>query len=298
MIHDFDEIDQSLRELNRETFSEDTLLFIEPFCSAACYEIRQRAISQSWEQDRYYSAVQTIWRLASELLYALHPDHYNSDRKKIHALWYHHKVPTYLEVNEHSRGNDILKDELVGVAASYLQAPDCQNSRFDYVLLDALIYEDLHAFIRVAVEAVMPYSKRFASALANGNQLKFALYSAGFGIVGFALNWLLLPSLAVYNLMKDNLWTALIMALLWGVGIISWLVNIPIRIKSKKKVTQLLDTLIGLYMMLDTPSLPPAQLKQALVDAAGKGVALDGAVFVLVDRMIARDPTMFAVPRI
>jgi hypothetical protein len=294
---EFKGINEIIKERHRDALDENPFSYLELFCGAACFSVQHRATEQGWETDRYSHAAFRIWQLGADLLYALHSDISHLTPRKLHSFWHHHPIPSYLDVNNPKKDCDILKSELLSVAAEYLKDPDLQNPQFDYVLLDAIVYQDLHAFISTAVDQVLPQAKRFAVPFANGSELKFMLYAAGLSMLGFVFNWLLFPALAIYSLYKENLWASGILAALFVFSRISWLVTIPARRRVRAKVAALLDTLRGLYMSLDTQSLSPARFKQVLTDATDKGVVVDGAAFVIVDRMIERDPTMFAVPR-
>ena len=48
-----------------------------------------------------------------------------------------------------------------------------------------------------------------------------------------------------------------------------------------------------MYHILGTDTISPRKLKESLDKGAEAGVVLDGAVYTIVDRMIARDPTAF-----
>ena len=267
------------------------------FCNQAVREIEQRAAEFGWDRDKYTRSVHTLWKLSTDLIYALHPDAFGPDPIELGSFWHHHTMPTtYFELNKKVRREYVDKDALILIAADYLSEPDCQNSLFDYVLLDAIIYQEMYAFSITVMDQITPAPQRFAAIWAGGEEGKFAFYTLGLSIVSFALSWLLLPALLIYNLAKENHWTSLALAGLWLLGILSWLIQKPSQIKAKKRITGLIYALDGLYRMLKTRSLSPVRFKQVLTDAADKGVVLDGAVFVLVDRMIIRDPTMFAVP--
>jgi len=293
----FKGINEKIKERHRDVLDENAFFYLESFCDAACSTVQHRATEQGWESNRYARAAHRIWQAGSELLYALHSDACGPNPRKLHSFWHHHSIPSYLDVNNSGKDSDIYKSELLRVAAEYLNEPDIQNPQFDYVLLDAIVYQELHAFISTAVDQVAPQAKRFAAPLARGNELKYMLYSTGLSMLGFVVNWLLFPALAIYSLYKENLWASGILAALFVFSRISWLVTIPARRRARAKVAALLDTLSGLYVTLHTQALSPARFKQVLNDASDKGVVVDGAAFVIVDRMIERDPTMFAVPR-
>ena len=61
----------------------------------------------------------------------------------------------------------------------------------------------------------------------------------------------------------------------------------------RRKAAKRLQHLQELYRMLGEDTISPRKLKQELDAATTDGVALNGAVFTIVDRMITRDPTAF-----
>jgi hypothetical protein len=68
----------------------------------------------------------------------------------------------------------------------------------------------------------------------------------------------------------------------------------PLRAASAAlRLTTLLQHLIDLYRILADNTISPRKLKESLDAAAAAGVVLDGAVFAIVDRLIALDSTAF-----
>jgi hypothetical protein len=80
---------------------------------------------------------------------------------------------------------------------------------------------------------------------------------------------------------------------MWLIALALQAISYPARRRARRKAAALLQYLIDLYSILGGNTVSPRKLRETLDTAAAAGVVLDGAVFTIVDRLTALDPTAF-----
>lgn len=283
----------------------------------------ERSTKEFWEQrigDKAYELISPIWEnwilpslkvnaaaadtgekfrerwiramsLTQRLFEALHSNHgYARDEERPRFFWMHQQFEV-LRANDAKRGISIDKAEMLGVAAEYLSHPEIRCNKFDWLLLDAIVFAELDAFTSVLTSSKA--STGMAVVFADGNQFKYFAFLALFRSISFALNYVAPPAIAVLALSKGHDITGWTIAGLWAFSMVWTLIGVPVRWKMRRKNKELWTNLHDLYRILGDSTISPRVLKEALDKAAASGVVLDGAVFSIVDRLIARDATTF-----
>jgi hypothetical protein len=103
---------------------------------------------------------------------------YTKATEKPQYYWMHQNF-SILRTNDATRGMSIQRDEMLRVAAEYLSHPEIRTNKFDWLLLDAIVFAELDAFSF--------HFSGFAATLANGNPAKYFALMALFKVVGVAL---------------------------------------------------------------------------------------------------------------
>jgi hypothetical protein len=70
-------------------------------------------------------------------------------------------------------------------------------------------------------------------------------------------------------------------------------VTYPLRWLARRKFRKAYKSLQIAYFLLGESTISPRKLKEALDTTTSLGCHFEGAVFTIVDRIIARDPTAF-----
>jgi hypothetical protein len=253
--------------------------------------LKARARSSGYTADQHKSMWISAWDVTHRLFDALHSG--LTDEKTKPQYFWRHQGFNVLRTDDRTRGFDILKDSLLSVAALYLGHLDMRTNRFDWLFLDAIVFQELeaygeHVFLRKAGTGM-----NWAAVFAQGNEWKYHGFQILFSLIGFALNFLVLPVAAYYLAVHDHPIGAMITAGVWTISIVLAIISYPARRRARRKAAAVLQHLIDLYRILADKTISPRKLKESLDAAAAAGVVLDGAVFTIVDRLIARDSTAF-----
>ncbi len=291
-----DEIERPLKEHWEQRMGDNVSELVSPVWEnwiLPSLKVRAREAECTAEEfrERWIRAM----RLMEELFEALHSNYryrfeHGPEDEKPWCYWEHQQF-NFLKANDAKGGIYIEKAELLRVAAEYLSHPEIHSNKFDWLLLDAIVFAELDAFTSHVISSKI--STGIAAACANGSQTKYFALLALFGSVGFVLSYVAPPALAFLALTKGHDITGWSIAGLWGLSVVWTLIGVPVRWKARRKNKELLINLHDLYRILGDSTISPRVLKEALDKAAASGVVLDGAVFSIVDRIVARDATTF-----
>lgn len=255
--------------------------------------LRTLALKQGHSSQQYQIDLVQAHRISEVLFNALHQTgKFEPDYRKPRYVWMHQAVDIF-KANDAKRGFEIDKSELSQVAAEYLSHPEIRTNMLDWQLLDSIIFQELDAYAYNALHTRGGTGVNLAASFAGGNPAKYYGLQFVFGIVGFVFAYLAFPALAVFLLIREHEIWAVVIAGLWALNLVFKMISFPARRRARKKAAELLQNLVDLYGVLGNSTISPRKLKESLDSAAAAGVVLDGAVFTLVDRMIARDPTAF-----
>ena len=257
--------------------------------------LRARALAGSTSEVGYRDLMASAWGTVGELFQALHQNAWDEEldaSKKPHGFWYHQQ-PDIFRTEDDPRGFDINKAELSEVAARYLQLPEIQTNRLDWIVLDSIVLAEFEAFAREMLNTRAGTGMNWAAAFAGRSELKYYGFSFLFWIIGVILAYAL-PIAAVYYLAtKGHETGAIVLLAIWALLTLWKLVTYPLRFRARRKARKLLQHLFDLYRALGENTISPTQWRKMLDAATTDGVILDGAAFTIIDRAIARDATAF-----
>jgi len=260
--------------------------------------LRANARRDSIHSSVYRQNLAASFWFMSEIFHALHPyagSQFEEPTEKAKFLWIHQKFDI-LNANNPKRGFTIGKELLLNVAARYLAKPEIRTNRFDWLLLDSIVFAELDAFGAFVLESRINTS--VASSVAGQNHAKYMLYLLLINLLSFVLRFLAMPAIGLFMMAKGQDTGGLVVLGLWGISMVITLINFPAQSKLRKKYFTLLQHLESLYVLLGDNTISPRKFKEALDKAAEAGVVLDGSVFSIVDRLIERDATAFVPTQI
>ena len=138
-------------------------------------------------------------------------------------------------------------------------------------------------------------SQRLQDPLENStdNGFKYALWRVVFFAVRIFFNFVAMPLGAYYLEQNGHEKFALAVFGLWILLLIWSIATYPIRWRARRKFWKAFKSLQMVYYLLNESTISPRKLKEAIDAATTLGCHFDGAVFTIVDRMMARDPTAF-----
>jgi hypothetical protein len=255
--------------------------------------LHANALRNGWTTEQYRVANNSNWGLTEQLFDALHSNwHRDKEEEKPRNFWYHQSFDLF-HLDDSTRGFDIDKGGLVDAASWYLGRPDIRSNRLDWVFLDAIIFAELEAYADHVFTSKAGTGINWAATLANRSQGRYYVLLIVFGIVGLALRYAAMPAIAYLLFVNGHDVWAVVVAGLWVLGLAWQFGTYPIRYRARRKARKLLQHLVDLHQILGGSTISPRKLKEALDKATTDGVVLDGAVFTIVDRIVARDPTGF-----
>lgn len=270
-------------------------LFLSEWAHSSLPALHANALRNRWTAEQYRVANNVTWGLTEKLFDALHSNWFRTSLKeeeKPRSFWYHQSLDLF-RLSDATRGFDINKAELVDAASLYLGKPDIRSNRLDWIFLDAIVFAELEAYADHVFASRAGTGINWAATFANRSQARYHVLQIAFGIVGFALKFVAMPVIAYFLFIAEHNVAAIVVLGLWIVTLAWQLVTFPIRWRARRNARKLLQHLVDLHLLLGGNTISPRKLKEALDKAAGDGVVLDGAVFTIVDRLVARDPTAF-----
>lgn len=291
MEDEFD-IGEAFEKYWSDEISEAALPFVsQEFNHFTGPALKARARRDGYTADQHKSMWIRAWDVTHQLFDALHSG--LTDEKTKPQYFWRHQSFNVLRTDDRTRGFDILKDSLLSVAALYLGHPEIRTNRFDWLFLDAIVFQELEAYGEHVFSTKAGTGMNWAAVFAQGSQWKYHLFQVLFSLIGFALNFLVLPVAAYYLAVHDHPIGAMVTAGVWAITIVLKIISYPARRRARRKAATLLQHLIDLYRILADNTISPRKLKESLDAASAAGVVLDGAVFTIVDRLIALDSTAF-----
>ncbi|MGE8450324.1 MAG: hypothetical protein ACN6OP_06770 [Pseudomonadales bacterium] len=293
---DKDQLDAVAEPINEhwaEQMGEDARPFVEPIWHGSILpSLKVNALAEKWTAEQFRERCIRALRATVDLFYALHINagsNYTQANEKPRYYWAHQNF-NILRANDATRGMSIQKDEMLRVAAEYLSHAEIRTNKFDWLLLDAIVFAELDAFSY--------HVSGFAVTFANGNPAKYFVLVILFKVIGLALGYLLLPAIAYFAFSRGHETTGWSIAGLWVVSVVWSLIGLSFRWRTRRKNKALLNRMLDVYRLLGDSTISPRLLKDSLDGAATEGVVLDGAVFSIVDRIIASDATAFVPSQI
>ena len=256
--------------------------------------LRANALRNGSTLEQYRQMLNRAGGVVEELFDGLHANKYQpKDDEKPRGFWYHQDFDP-LRTQDLTRGIDIDKDHLLQAAAVYLGCPEICLNRLDWIFLDAIIFAELDAFGDYLLTTYGGLARIFA----GRSQGKYFAYKLLFSALVFLVKFVIPPAFAYELGVNGHQTGAIIVVGVWALLIVWGLIGYPFRWRARQKAKKLLQQLIDLYGLLGSSTISPRKLKEKLDNAANAGVVLDGAVFSIVDRIIARDATAFLPSRL
>lgn len=293
---EFEQIDGELTaRWKDDTNSPDFQLVLNEWEASCKWPIRTKATAQVWDRGRYRAALIDTWDTLGKLFHGLHPVIWpdsRTDENKTRFFWYHRRIDIKT-IDDKKRGFEIDREQLSQAATSYVSSPDAQSNRMDWLLLDTLVFADIEKALESYKENMTAMGARVAESIAEGNVFKYAFWRVLFFALGIFVSFVAMPLGAYYLLQIGHENAALGVFGIWVLFTLWWLVTLPIRWKAKGKFWKAFKKLSDVYTLLGESTISPRKLKDAIDAATALGCHFDGAVFTIVDRMIARDPTAF-----
>ena len=255
--------------------------------------LRDQAIQSRSTNIQYAATLSAAWPLATGLFDALHVKAYVPGKGEEARYFWRHQEFDLFRTNDFTRGFAIDKAELLGCAATYLSQPDIRICRFDWLFLDAIVFAELDAYGFHVFNSRGGTGANWAAIFSNRNPVRYYGLSIVFWILGVLFSIVAPLSFVYYLGTSDHDTAALVVGGIWALLFVWTVVTYPIRWRARRKSGKLLQHLIDLYRLLGDETISPRNLKGTLDTATAAGVVLDGAVFTIVDRLLARDPTGF-----
>jgi hypothetical protein len=251
--------------------------------------IRDRSLSDELSPDEYEKRLRETTEFLTRLQIDLQnnsesPARADEDEQHIwtHPEWLdlekylHAKTPAF---NDHGRFMDLDR-----LAAQYLARLWMQHEELDWILLDALIFSEISAYSR-AIWGKREFEK-FMHSTFDFRMWMFCCYTLAF----------LVPAIIIAGLYHYGYLTAMLVFLvLYTIYLLIVLIRLPKGLRESKeerlKPVELLFEMIKAYMLCSPPVVNPTLLLKRLNETIEKEVVYRNAVFSLLDRIIARDPT-------
>jgi len=283
---------KDIEEWNRAYLEQEMNRWVLP-------DLRRKALNDSITVQQYRDIVAAAWLNAKTLFQALHYNaHSPQHDEKPQYFWLHKDLSSFsgasvLQLGNKARGFAISKDDLVRAAAHYLKHPEVRANHFDWLYLDTLVFSEFEAIAERVLMHGMGTRTNWAAVYARGNEWRYVSLLILFGVLRFAAAYLSGPAAAYwlhrYGHDVGATWTVG----LWGAAVFFGWITYPLRRRLRRKGQTLLTHLLELYRMLGERTISPRKLREKVDAATADGIAFDGAVTAIVDRMVARDPAAF-----
>jgi hypothetical protein len=174
-----------------------------------------------------------------------------------------------------------------------LWLPTIRTNRLDWIFLDAFVLADLVAISENLLYERESMGTQWAVRHAGGSESRYLWLKLQVRLAGIAFHFVAWPAAAYYLFVNDHRMWALATAALWPLVQIFRIGFGLERRRARRTITKMLQHLGNLYRMLGEKTISPRKLREELDSAAAAGVVFDSAVFTIVDRIVARDPTAF-----
>ena len=254
-----------------------------------------RAADSHLSSSEYGAFLNAERETVREFFQATHKFDFANDKYDWNYYWVHQNF-NVLNAGEETRSK-LEKYQLTQAAATYLARPELQTNFIDWCFLDALVFLECDTFAYKLMSTSFGSSLlNWAFPLAGGNPLKYAFLRVVSWLVGATVFLAIPAALGIYLLANNSVWIGVGILILTGIAIVRRIISAPFKWRVRKDNVRLLQKMLDVYALLSGATISPRKLKESLDGAASAGVVFDQAVFGIVDRMFARDSTVF-VPR-
>jgi hypothetical protein len=241
---------------------------------------------------RQYEDIWSIaWRVACQIFEAVQP---NAENRGANPAFYWEHQPLPLLYDRYLTCHfNISKAGLIEAAATYLRSPEIRTNRLDWLFLDSFIFEAIVAHAEYLLYEIEGIGTRWAVSRAKADDVRYLWFRLQSWLADVAFNYMAWPGAAYYLVVNDHRMWALTTAVLWGLFQIFRIVLVVERRRSRRTMMKMLKHLRDLYRLLGEKIISPRKLKEELDRAAADDVVIAGAVFTIIDRIVARDATFF-----
>jgi hypothetical protein len=224
-------------------------------------------------------------------------------------IW-HHRDDLFYEFRSKGCKDDsfLWHPYISSIAASMIERPWLDSHFMEWVIVDSLICDEIRQFGRSILEN--PFASREAplflvdSDYEKGiDKLLFGLARAAItrGVISFIILMVFPLAGAWYGFRNGYQWLFLGSAAVLAIGL-SWSAYVYIRAAIMRLLgrqppktplqrnLELWNLMHNAYRELAGPVIDPTRAKRALEAAAENGVVWDGAIYAILNRVIARDP--------
>jgi len=231
------------------------------------------------------------WLVMCRLFSALQPHAHNKGVKP-EFFWEHQSIEL-LRGRYLTRRISIRKDRLLEVAALYLRLHKIRTNRLDWIFLDAFVLVDLVAISENLLYEVEGWGTQWAVRHASGSEFRYLWLKLLVRLAGIAFHFVAWPVATYCLFVNDHRMWALATAALWLLVQIFRIALGIERRRDRRTISKVQQHLEKLYRVLGEKTISPRKLREELDSAAAAGVIIDSAVFTIVDRIVAEDPTAF-----
>ncbi len=231
----------------------------------------------------------------------------NSDEDFRGAIWNHRSLQETMAPPERLNYTFLNTDKmliqyesLLDVVASYLGRPWLQHDEIDWIFLDSLIYAEIERFRESVYKGEVTGKTNWFYLLAEGDIEKSLWMRWKWEIGLWALRYLIPISAIGTLLYLEFEKSAMALGIIYAVYQLGRLVLWPRRYFQKKQLQEKLNEtekvskrIFSVYHFCQLPILSPSTLREQLRICEKENISFNGAVYAIVDRILARDKAVF-----
>jgi len=266
--------------------------------------VRERSLKENLSAFEYRQRLGDV----EEFLNEVHSTFRGQIFTNNHEIWQHQEFD--LNMTLKTQKSIIEKDGfssglvgyymLVQLVEFYLARPWMQINTLDWVFLDCLIFLEIESFLETVKTGQIVGRIFWTYHMARGNLVEMAWWELGWRVGIWILRYPL--PLGILGSLKylDYEQAFIGMAVVYSVYIISRLLLWPSRFFKQKDLQKKLKEaenkgrhMTSIYWYCSPPVLSPRVLKEALEKGREAGVYFGGATYVLLDRILAKNPSQF-----
>lgn len=259
--------------------------------------IRERSLLENLTPEQYRLRLSQAGTFLDDLRLGL-SSHQGEDAETP-EIWFHRSVERVTGAEKNSK-ESIDGRSLQMATAYYLARPWMQHNQIDWILLDALVYGELVACREYVLSGEAIGKVNWAYALAEGKLEKAIWMRLLMDLSIWAMRYVVPPVVIAALLLLGYQTPAIGAAGLYVVYLTGRFVFWPRRYRRKKNRRQELKRwqdrwtqMTVAYTLCEPPVISPTILREQISKPTEIGPLFSGAVFAVLDRIIARDRDVF-----
>lgn len=257
----------------------------------ASKQLREKAEQTNATAKDFQDCLDEAYSLLKSLDWALHQNEEISTGK-ISEVWRHQPINVVAAGNS-NRGISIWREQLIEVAARYLNQKKLRTELMDWIFIDSILFAEIDAFSNSVMSGPPWGPFNWAFMIADGNELKYYLLRPVFSFLGFVVRYLMLPAIAIalywQGYQESAEWAAGAFAIYLGLKILS-IPRALARWRQRTKNANLIKLMISAYGFTEPPVLNPLRLKVAVDAAIAEGAVFSTVGLSIIDRLVSIDP--------